>query len=86
MRPVVTSLVGFALVWTCAAAQSAATEPDTRKPDSPHSRAEAILNRISLPEGNLLDPKRRMGSKRAKFKRGKIEETYDKVLFDPQVF
>ena len=70
-------LIGFALV-LLSAATCIATEPTTQQSDNPHSRRNAILNRINLPAGKLPERERR---KRAKQDRGKTKETRDKVLF-----
>jgi hypothetical protein len=83
MRTTAVSLISLALIWTFTAAQSEATELDVMQPDSPHSRRNAILNRVSLPAGRLPDHDRRMRSKGAEPGRGRIEETYDKVLLSP---
>jgi hypothetical protein len=79
MRIAVSCLIGFALALAAAPAAIAA-EPDGRRSDNPHSRRNAILDRVSLKPGILSEREQRMRAWRAESTRGKIEETDDKVL------
>ncbi|HET6879729.1 MAG TPA: hypothetical protein VFI31_06230 [Pirellulales bacterium] len=83
MRIAVVSLIGFAIVWTCTAVRCAAVEREGQQANSPHSRRNAILSRVSLPAGSAIDREGRRRFNRAKRKGAKIEETYDKVLLSP---